>query len=399
MLSGCDYLTGRKGKILLFTLGPLKNKRRGGAEKVLVDMANALVKRNYLVSILFCDACEEEVGFSVESGVSVVNAYKKSLSTMFYRNPWKNICSVSFTKEGRKEKREKLELKHKTKLLWSALDGMEAFDLCICFQVEALYYFKGILKNDIPVVTMLHGCPEDEYVLNSLSKYRDVVAKSDVIQVLLPTFSSKIETLFPDTRIEVIPNVAPDFGTRKSSVESNVIVSVGRLSHTKRPELLVRAFALLKDEFPTWRCEWWGERVGSQTLSLVQKLIAEFGLEDKFILRGSTDSVDKELEKASVFAFPTQWEGFSLAMAEAMAMGLPIVGCKDCSSLRSMIKNDINGYLVEPKPEDFADKLAMLMRDKKLRQQIGEKNKEDMYKYNADAVWGKWDKLIEEMIA
>ena len=276
---------------------------------------------------------------------------------------------------------------------------MEAFDLCICFQVEALYYFKGILKNDIPVVTMLHGCPEDEYVLNSLSKYRDVVAKSDVIQVLLPTFSSKIETLFPDTRIEVIPNVAPDFGTRKSSVESNVIVSVGRLSHTKRPELLVRAFALLKDEFPTWRCEWWGERVGSQTLSLVQKLIAEFGLEDKFILRGSTDSVDKELEKASVFAFPTQWEGFSLAMAEAMAMGLPIVGCKDCSSLRSMIKNDINGYLVEPKPEDFADKLAMLMRDKKLRQQIGEKNKEDMYKYNADAVWGKWDKLIEEMIA
>lgn len=392
------FVKDKKYRVLLLSLGPVVNMRRGGAEKVLADMANALVRRNYSVSVLFCDEAEGDPGFSFCDEVCVVNAFNDKLIGYFERKPWKNIRSIALTKEVRRKNREKLEQRLKAKLIGIALKKMGDFDLCICFQVEAVHLFKSDLSMKVPVITMLHGCPEDSYISDALVKYKSSVEKSDAVHVLLPSFVPSVKSRLPEVRVEVIPNVAPNFGRRQSSLENEVIVSVGRLSHTKRPELLIKAFALLKDEFPSWKCEWWGDFVSTKTLLSVQKLIADCGLECRFCLRGSTNRVEQELQKASIFAFPTQWEGFSLAMAEAMAMGLPVVGCKDCSSLRSMIKEGVNGFLTDPNPEAYAAKLALLMQEKSLRQELGRNGKEEMLKYDESYVWEKWDNLIQHVV-
>ncbi|MDY2868165.1 MAG: glycosyltransferase, partial [Mesosutterella sp.] len=89
-------------------------------------------------------------------------------------------------------------------------------------------------------------------------------------------------------------------------------------------------------------------------------------------------NVPSKLKNASIFAFPSEYEGFSLALAEAFAMGLPAVGCKDCPSVNSLIKNESNGLLTDPTPEAFAEGLAKLMGSEELRRKYGAQGREDI---------------------
>lgn len=107
-----------------------------------------------------------------------------------------------------------------------------------------------------------------------------------------------------------------------------------------------------------------------------------------------TANVPSKLKEASIFAFPSLFEGFGLALAEAFAMGLPAVGCKDCSAVNTLIRDGENGFLTESTPEAFAKGLAKLMESEELRRKLGEEGKKDMKAYSADRVWGTWEKLI-----
>ena len=49
-------------------------------------------------------------------------------------------------------------------------------------------------------------------------------------------------------------------------------------------------------------------------------------------LMGASDSLEKELVDAALFAFTSDWEGLPNALMEAMALGLPIVATLEGSS-------------------------------------------------------------------
>ena len=131
----------------------------------------------------------------------------------------------------------------------------------------------------------------------------------------------------------------------------------------------------------------------------VNNLIREKDLSERIFFRGTTNNVASVLQNASIFAFPSLYEGFPLALAEAFSMGLPAVGCKDCSGVNSLIKDGSNGFLTDPTPEAFAEGLAKLMMSEDLRRQLGAQGRQDMKAFSADAVWGAWDKLIRELIS
>ena len=207
------------------------------------------------------------------------------------------------------------------------------------------------------------------------------------------------ETLeqFPENKISVIPNIAPHYAI-EANASQKTIITVARFAPQKRTTLLLEAFALLKERFPEWKCIWYGERTTPEYWSSIEQIVREKGLKDCVLFPGATDNVPSKLKNASIFAFPSEYEGFSLALAEAFAMGLPAVGCKDCPSVNSLIKNESNGLLTDPTPEAFAEGLAKLMGSEELRRKYGAQGREDMKPYSADAVWGAWDKLIRELI-
>lgn len=104
-----------------------------------------------------------------------------------------------------------------------------------------------------------------------------------------------------------------------------VIVAVGRLEAQKNFTVLIRAIALVRRERPC-RLVIFGD--GSEK-PMLQSVIAELGLQDAVELHGFVPNPHAFVAKAAVLANSSIWEGLSMVLVEALAVGTPVVAT-DC---------------------------------------------------------------------
>ena len=100
---------------------------------------------------------------------------------------------------------------------------------------------------------------------------------------------------------------------------------------------------------------------------------------------------DKELAKvynlASLFVFPSFYEGFGLPPLEAMACGTPVV-CSNASSLPE-VGGDAVLYCNPHDTDDIKDKIAMVLQDKELQKEMIDKGLQQAKKFS-------WEKSAQE---
>jgi glycosyltransferase involved in cell wall biosynthesis len=139
------------------------------------------------------------------------------------------------------------------------------------------------------------------------------------------------------------------------------IASVGTLGPRKGHDVLIGALARIAD------LDWCARIVGNDTLfpdvSACLKAQAEdVGLSDRIVFTGEIRDVDNELADADVFALASRYEGYGMAFAEAMAHGLPIVGCV-AGAVPDVVPPSA-GILVPPDdPGAFSTALRHLLTD------------------------------------
>ena len=141
------------------------------------------------------------------------------------------------------------------------------------------------------------------------------------------------------------------------------LLTVGRLIHEKALELSVQAMKLLKDEGIQARWYVLGEGEERATLS---KLIRKLGLEQDFLLLGSTDNPYPYYKQADIYVHASRHEGKSIAIQEAMYLGCPVV-LSDCSGNREQITNGVEGLMCDLTAESIAEHVKMLIQDESLR--------------------------------
>ena len=134
------------------------------------------------------------------------------------------------------------------------------------------------------------------------------------------------------------------------------------------------------------------------SINKCRKLLIDTKTNKQILFCGTCDNVLKKLETAKIFAFPSAYEGFSLALTEAMSVELPAIGYKNCPAVNELIKDGENGFLCEEGVDAFAQALEKLMSDEKLRKKMGKAAKEDMKQYAPDRVWDTWEKLMEKIL-
>ena len=375
----------------------------GGTEKVLCDMANALTERSYNVTIICSEEKKGRPGFPLNKEVNFINIFDKFSTKSTKLTIHEKIKCFSFKKINRKQRRYEARSQKLCNLLNTILNNLPKIDLFISFTPESSYLLSKIYKNNIPrppIITMYHFCPEKfigEWGYESFHK--NAVSDSDIVQVLMPEYIQTAQRLHPTTKILCIPNVAPFQGNDSLPLlTSKKIINIARIAEQKRPELLIRAFAIVKDKYPDWVCEWWGETSVDPCLTnQVQKLITELKLHDRFFLKGTTKNAKNVLCDASIFAFPSKFEGQSLSLLEAMSIGLPTIGCLDCPSVNTIIRDHANGILSLPNPESYATALEELISDKEMRTRFGNQAKIDMQQYSPEKIWSHWANVIEEL--
>lgn len=100
------------------------------------------------------------------------------------------------------------------------------------------------------------------------------------------------------------------------------------------------------------------------------------------------------MQKSSLFVSCAKKESFGVSIIEAMSYGIPCISF-DQTSLRDFIKNEINGFLISSRnKKDMADVIIYLMKDKKLRQSVGNCARETSIIYDINSVKSEWLKII-----
>jgi GalNAc-alpha-(1->4)-GalNAc-alpha-(1->3)-diNAcBac-PP-undecaprenol alpha-1,4-N-acetyl-D-galactosaminyltransferase len=198
------------------------------------------------------------------------------------------------------------------------------------------------------------------------------------------------------SRTRVIPNPVSrpvtDAGPRGQLVKPSV-VAMGRLSREKGFDLLLRAFARVKDSHREWSLTILGE---GPLRAELESLRDGLGLAGSVHLPGRVKRPHEVLAQGELFVMPSRREGFPMALCEAMACGLPVV-CADCSGgLREIVRSGIDGLLV---PAENADALAAamgsLMRDESERKRLASGARHVTERFGVEKVMGMWEEALE----
>jgi len=103
-------------------------------------------------------------------------------------------------------------------------------------------------------------------------------------------------------------------------------------------------------------------------------------------------------QQMDILLMPTVREGFGLAVAEAMACGLP-VAASDCSSIPELVDDGKGGFLCPVGDvEAFAEKINLLADSPNLRREMGEYNRAKVEKmFTAKRMAAQYQQLFESI--
>ncbi len=127
--------------------------------------------------------------------------------------------------------------------------------------------------------------------------------------------------------------------------EVPVVLAIGRLRPQKNFDLLIDAVGLARAA-RRLRLILLGSGTPEEQARLTARAAAA-GLGDDFLLAGETDNVFAWLARATVFALPSRWEGSSMALLEALAVGAPVVVSRQAGDAVTVLADGRYGVLAD----------------------------------------------------
>lgn len=388
-------------KILVVNLTKMVDDS-GGLAKVTCAFSNEMKRRGHTVSLVYSD---EKIGnfyYPLDDGIPFYDIRHFQGQSIPY--PWYLKIKRELIRPFNKRKARTVNTDFAQKYLLENLQNVLDItmpEVIVAFQSASSKMLLCDLHTSIPVITMSHGDPEDYFHTYPKAEL-PALEKSAVCQVLLPSFEKHLKDHLPNVKTVVIGNAIPQYDVQadlSAQKDTYKILFVGRLSKNhKRPHLLIEAFAGLADEFPNWNVELWGAEDGKAYYKELQLLIKKHHLENRVFLKGPTNDVPSVLQQGDIFAFPSAYEGFGLALGEAMSMGLPAVGYKSCSAVNELIKDGENGYLCDDGIEPLRISMKRLMSSLSIRVSLGEGARIDMKKYSSKVIWDTWENLLNQIV-
>jgi len=369
---------------------------QGGTEKVFVEMSNLALEKGYEVINFYNDPINQKPFFPINDKAQLCNLSLGKIKLPFYVQIIREVsrllhCDTKY-----------YQCLYRSKTLAGYIDDIlknrDVYAI-VCYETGSelrSVMATNQIKYKAPKIAMLHNPPDE--IIKPLSKQQMREAnKIDAYQVLMPSFIEQAKK-YLDTKVVYIPNIVTEVNYDAKSVrEKKTIITIGRIvKRQKRQHILVEAFAKIAHKFPDWEVHIYGPTEDEDYKTEMENFIKLNNLSNQLFFKGVTKEPLEKLLNSDIFAFPSAFEGFGLALSEAMSCALPSVGFKDTPAVNELIKDGENGFLCKD-TDDFTDKLEVLMRDEELRKSMGANAREGMKEYSADKVWEKWEKLFKEV--
>jgi glycosyltransferase involved in cell wall biosynthesis len=130
----------------------------------------------------------------------------------------------------------------------------------------------------------------------------------------------------------------------------------------------------------------------------IERLVKKLGLEEHVSMPGTTDRVPEALAAADVFALSSDFEGFGIVVAEALAAGLPVVSTR-CGGPEEILAGGKFGLLVPRRdPRSMADAIEKLAKDSIERKKFAALARERAKAFDMDSVAERYAKVFERLV-
>jgi glycosyltransferase involved in cell wall biosynthesis len=333
---------------------------RGGAEKLVLYLANELQKRGEGVDIYSIsyneDRCYPEINKNLNVHSLMRNfSYPSAKSRLLL--PYEFLLKIFYANKlvGKIEKR---------------------YDVINCHNFPAtITAVKAGEKNNTPVAWFCHE-PLDVVRSNSLmlrfiKNYdRRIVEKINRIVTYNYNVDS-IKKLYNTTPLETyagidIERFEGSNGNRikeKYEITGDVLLFVGQLIEDKRVQDLIKALEIIKKQIPDVKLIVVGDGRYKENL---MKLAKKLNLEENIIFTGFVE--EEELPDyyacADIFLNPAIKQSWGLAPFEAMAAGVPVIVSSDTGAAKVIEEKDI-GVVMEPlEPDAWASGIVELLENR-----------------------------------
>ena len=354
----------------------ISSLRRGGAERVIANLAGYLHRSGWRVSVITTARAEHE--YEVEKGIvrRISEPSPEKLEGGRIHNFVARFCSL--------------------RAIWK----QERPDVILSFigknNMMAILTSCGL---HIPVAVSVRGEPTQEYYnrwMQFAARHMFLLADGVILQ------TRRCRSFFPKgvrKKTVILRNpVHPLFFRKRYEGErEKVIVSVGRADENKNHGMLVRAFAGLAESFPEYRLIIYGE--GEKRADL-QALSEQMGLEKRISLPGNVENIADVIYRARVFVLPSNTEGMPNTLIEAMLMGLTVISTNcPCGGPAELIEHGVNGLLTPVGDVEGMKKcLELVLDNPELADEMGRNAAKISEDYRAEAVYGSWERYLEGLI-
>ena len=312
----------------------LSSYKSGGAEKMMIQLANGISKKGYSVTLLV---------------LRPQGPFKKLINTDISVKEGPNLNSVYLF------------------IPWIALQFLMLSPsrvistqrhINIVTILSSLLVFKRkrvILREANPPTSSVNTTDIKSLINNYLSKLfyplivKHVSISEDVKESMISHYKlngNNIKVIYNPVVGESFSILADEPITDKwITTDNKLILSVGRISEVKDYLTLIRAFSKV---IHIKKCQLLilGDIADKNYFDLLQQEIAEYKLTDLIKFAGFIDNPYAYMAKADLFVLTSKWEGLANVLIEALACGCPVISTDCPGGPREILKDGEYGELV-----------------------------------------------------
>lgn len=276
---------------------------------------------------------------------------------------------------------------------WTYEFGMAAIDSGLPYLITA---------HDDPVAVL--KLFKDSSRLVRYFMARSVLRRATALNAVSEDLRKRLAGL-AGTSIEVIPNplnhrffeAAPQRTAPSTFIEHRFISVINGWNYWKNASSALQAFALVRKELKSASYHLFG--ADFQTGGPAQRWAVAQGLAEGVAFRGQVPHAQliEELKTANVMLHPSRWEACPMGIAEAMALGLPVVGGRDSGGTAWMIGG--GGLTVDINhPEEIAAAALRLTSDDALYLRCSTQAMERVQEFLPEKVINQYEDLYRNIL-
>ena len=351
----------RKKKIL-FIISDLES---GGTQRVLVNLSNNLIEKNYSVTILLLG--NKKSFYEINPQIQIVNLNQLKISENFLGKILNNLNRI--------KKIRSIIKQYSPNCIVSFLFQTNVVSLIANIGLK-IKIIVSERNNPFYQISKIHW-----KILRFVTYYLSdhiVVNNHFALEYFKKIFNKKVL---------MINNSITSF-TRKKRKRKNIILLVSRHHPQKNIKLFINAFSLIHKKINNWKVI----VIGSGILINQHKgLTKKLKLQDKFSWIYQSKNISEYYEKSKIYCLPSIYEGFSNALLEAVKFDLNCVVSDSAIS----DKDYINNFIIKFKNNsetDLAEKLYNTINN--LKKNVIKNKKNYLVNFNKKKIITHWERII-----